>query len=168
MLGNLLCATFQDPATFWQAVEALATTGALIFIFLEIPRLRREAVASRMEGFRYAMDIVGSDPFQKRLDDFRRNMDAGDIGRWPQDMPPIVRALLRDLEIVAALILEKHIDADLFLQVEGLRLGDLGERIRMLEEGKGTPNLQFERELYPKARALLQKAEEWRQQKLGT
>lgn len=161
-MSKFICETLTNPALFWPALEALATALALVFIYFEVRRLRRESVAYRVQGFRYAMEIVASADFQKLIEEFKITMDASDVGRWPHDLPRIVRGILRDLEIVASLISSGYMDENLFLRVQGLHLGEIGERIRLLEEGKDTPRFDDERQIYPKGRALLRKAEEWR------
>lgn len=161
-MSNFICETLTNPAIFWSALEALATVLALGFIYFEVRRLRRESIAYKVEGFRYAMEIVGSAEFQKLIDEFNYIMDASDMGDWPLKLPGIVRGILRNLEIIASLINSGYMDENLFLRVQGLHLGELGERIRILEEGKDTPHFDYERQIYPNGRALLRKAEEWR------
>jgi hypothetical protein len=161
-MTDFICKTLSDPAIFWPALESIATVLALFFIYLQVRDIRREAVAGRVDGFRYAMEIVAADEFQKLVDEFRHTMDAGNVGDWPHKLPLIVRGILRNLEIVASLIRHDYMDEQLFLQVHGLYLGKLGEQIHMLEEGHDTPRLEFERKTYPGGRALLSKAEEWR------
>lgn len=161
-MSKFIYETLTNPAIFWSALEALATASALGFIYVQVRHLRREAIAYRVEGFRYAMEIVGSADFQKLIEEFNFLMDASNVGRWPHDLPRNVRAILRDLEIIASLISSGYMDENLFLRVQGLHLGDLGERIHILEEGKDSPHFAYERQIYPNGRALLRRAEEWR------
>src|SRR5215211_1357013 len=112
---EFFCETFTNPAYFWTAVESIATVLALGFIYFEVRRLRHESAARKIDGFRYAMEIVASNEFQKLVDEFRFTMDASNVGTWPHELPRIVRGLLRNLEIIASLIRSDFMDEDLFL-----------------------------------------------------
>jgi len=159
---QFLCRSLTDPTVFWPALEAIATTLALVFIYFEVRRVRQESVASRVQGFRYAMEIVGSPEFQDLVRRFNYTMDASNVDKWPHELPQIVREILRNLEIVASLISTRYLDEGLFLRVHGLLLGYIGERVSVVETDKTTKWFEWERQVYPNGRALLKKCEGWR------
>ena len=55
--------------TFWAALEALATSGALIvalvILFRELPKFRKEMAARKVEGLKYAREQLESREFQE-------------------------------------------------------------------------------------------------------
>lgn len=159
---QFVCRTITDPAIFWPALEAIATVAALTFIYFEVRRLRQDAIASRVQGLRYAMEIVGSKQFYALVEQLNHTLDVSGVEKWPHDLPPIVRGLLKDLEIVASLISNHYLDEDLFLRVNGLLLGAIGERISVVETDKTTGWFERERLVYPDGRELLRKCERWR------
>ncbi len=155
--------TFTNPAYLWSALEAVATSLAAIVIFWQLRRLRQEAVAHKVEGLKYAMEIVGSNDFQDKLQKLNQVLYNGDPFQFGQTLLPIVQGLLQSLEIVDLLIKTGYLEEQFFFRIEGLRLAELSTNIRLLEEGKDTPRFEDQISLYPNGRALLRRADDWMQ-----
>ena len=158
---QFLVDTISQPALFWPALEALTTVLAAIVIISELRRSRREAVAHRIDGFKYAMEVLGAEGFRCAVEDFRQTLDGGNPALWHTSLPPVVSRILRSLEIVALLIEQEYLDQGFFFRIESLNLQDLAMRIRVLEEGLDTPRFEEETRLYPRGRELLRRAQEW-------
>ena len=160
---DLLIRTINDPAIFWSAVQALATLIAVVIIYIEIRRSKREMTIYKFEGFKYAMDILASKDFVDSVKAFRYLMDAGDTGDWDIKIPVTVHNILKSLDIIAVLIEQNYLDQDFFLRHEGLRLANIDQRLILLETGNRTPKCEYESGLYPKGRDLLRRAEDWKE-----
>lgn len=158
-----------DSNTFWIALEALAIAAAAIFagviLFVEFPKLRAEATARRIEGFKYAMDVLESDPFIKSYEGFNYLLDHASAGVQQRDLAHAVQSVLKSLDIIGFLIERNYLEEEFFLGQEGFRLGFLGERLSAIETSAAPFGLGNAAKLYPRGRALLHQAEKWRRER---
>lgn len=111
--------------TFWAAVEALATTGALIvalvILFRELPKFRKEMAARKVEGLKFAGEQLESRQF---IDSSKFIVDAWRTGgdEIPAGVDAHIPIALSSLDFVAKLINQDYIDKDLFLYTFAERL----------------------------------------------
>jgi len=160
---NFIISSLTDPSIFWGAMEAIATLIAASVIIYEFRRLRQENVAHKVEGFQYALKLLEADDFKRYIEGFNFLADSSNAGELRSKMPPIVQGILQTMEIINLLISERYLSEDFFFKIEGIRLANLSEKIRLFEEGKETPQFEEQRRLYPNGRDLLYRAEKWRE-----
>jgi hypothetical protein len=106
--------------TFWAAIEALATAGtlliALVILFWELPKFRKEMAARKVEGLKFASEQLETRHFK---DCSRLIIDAwksreDDI---PQGIYSYVTDAISSIDFVARLIKLEYIDKDLFFYI---------------------------------------------------
>jgi len=151
--------TFTDPALFWTALEAITTLFAALIIFWQLKQLRREAVAHKFEGFKYAMELLASSEFIEQCSKFQTSLDERDSFQFTTSLPPIVSRILCTLEIIDCLITDKYLDEKFLFRIEGLKLASLANNIEMIKRGKDMPRFEEEIRLYPNGYELLRRAE---------
>lgn len=101
---------------FWSAFEAIATGAAAVIaaivLFRELPRIRRQKSSLRIEGFRYAKEILDSTPTHSNFSIIKRARQA----KSDSDFLALYEALwdvLKTLNFVARLVDLGYVDKEL-------------------------------------------------------
>lgn len=127
---------------FWAAVEALATVGALLFLISELPKIRRDTAARKVEGLKYAIDQLEADDFQSWCDILRDEWKEGNK-EYPQSINDFIVAVLARLDYVGKLAKLGYVDKDLLFYTFAYKFSALEANIRNLEsrENSQIPNI---------------------------
>jgi hypothetical protein len=146
--------------TFWTAIEALATAGtlliALVILFRELPKFRKEAAARKVEGLRYAREQLEAQDFHdwsEIIVDFWKT--GGD--EYPEAIEGYLVYALSRLDFVAKLIELDYVDEDLLFYLVADNLWPIERALTNFGSRKHSriPNL---RASFPGGYALLKEA----------
>jgi hypothetical protein len=106
--------TLTDPGIFWGAVEALATVGALIFLLVELPKIRREKASFSVEGLKFASEFIEtnkSELWDRVLIKSWKNMKE----EYSEMVETQIVDILYTMDFLAKLIEIEFLDKELFL-----------------------------------------------------
>lgn len=103
--------------TFWAALEALATAGALIvalvILFRELPKLRNELAARKVEGINFVTEQLTARDFRESVKLIKAIWKKGN-NEYSQSADRCVVSALSRLDFVAKLIELDYVDKKLF------------------------------------------------------
>ena len=153
---ELLNATTTDAATFWAAVEAIATLGALLVLIIELPKIKREASKHKVEGLKFAREVLQSPEFGGAYQVIR-DVWKGGGDDYPSVIDGFLITVLSKLDLVATLAKEGYVDKRLLLYEFGDDLYMLERFITNFEYRKDTKIAGF-RATCPRAYDLLKEA----------
>jgi hypothetical protein len=159
---NFFAKTISDPAIFWVAIQSIATAIGAVLIFWQLRRLREDKIAHKFDGFKYVVQLLSASEFKENALQFYALLEKGDPFKFQSSLPPHVYSILRTLEIVDYAIKEHYLDESTFFRIEGLRLADLNEKIRVLQEGKDSLSFEDQIRLFPNGMNLLSRSANWR------
>ena len=117
---------------FWGAVEAIATAGALVFLLFELPKIRRDAAARKVEGLKYAIDQLQANDFQSWCDILRDEWKKGNK-EYPQSIDGYIVSVLFRLDYVGKLAELGYVDKDLLFYTFSYEFPTLEANLRNLE-----------------------------------
>jgi len=153
---ELLKATFANAASFWAAVEALATLGALLVLVIELPKIKHEASRHKVEGLRFAKEVLQSAEFAGAYQVIR-DVWKGGGDDYPSVIDGFLVTVFSKLDLVATLAEEGYVDKGLLLYEFGDDLYLLERFITNFEYRKDTKIAGF-RASFPTAYSLLKEA----------
>ena len=156
---NMLNSTVSDTATFWAAVEALATLGALLLLLRELPKIKHEVSAHKVDGLRFAREVLQSPAFATAYEVVRDAWRESDR-EYPSQIDDFTVATFSKLDLVATLAEEGYVDKRLLLYEFGDDLYNLERFITNFEYREGT-KIPGIRARFPKAYDLLKDAAEY-------
>jgi hypothetical protein len=156
MIREFILQTLGSPSLVWEAIQALATLGALLFIVLELPKLKREIALHKVEGLKYATEQLQAPDFQNWSDLVLDRWKAGGDD-FPSEIAGEIAAIFGRLDFVAKLIQLGFVDKSLFLYIFSANLYSLERAIANFEHRKDSqiPNI---RAPHPAAYSLLKDA----------
>jgi len=160
-----LDSTFTDSATFWSAIEALATLGALVLLMREIPKIKREISSHKIEGLKFAREVLQSSDFENSFKVIKKIWKDGG-SKYPSSIDSHIVEAFSRLDLVATLVEEKYIDENLLLYEFGPDLYLLERFITNFEHREDT-QIHGVRATYPKAYDLLKSASRYSQKRLN-
>jgi len=158
---QLLKTTVSDAGTFWTAVEALATLGALILLLRELPKIKREVSAHKVEGLRFAREVLQSPEFAAAYEVIR-DVWKGGGDKYPKQIDGFIVSAFAKLDLVATLIEEGYVDKRLLLYEFGNDLYLLERFTTNFEHREGT-KIPGVRATFYKAYDLLKAAADYSQ-----
>ena len=102
--------------TFWATIEAIATAGTLLVaifvLFRELPKIRKEMAARKVDGLKYAREQLESREFQEGrsliIDVYKTGSDE-----FPEGISGYIINVMRILDFVAKLIDLGFVDKEL-------------------------------------------------------
>ncbi len=159
IMVNILEYTISDAATFWSAIEALATLGALIFLLKELPKIKREITTHKVEGVKFARKVLQSKEFVSAFKVIKKVWKSGG-DKYPTGIDGYIVNAFGDLDMVATLVEANYIDKAMLFYEFGHDLFLLERFITRFEHFEDTliPGI---RATYPKAYELLKSATEY-------
>jgi hypothetical protein len=113
-MSELLNQTFSDASAFWAAIEALATIGALILVLWQLPKVKRELSSHKVEGLRFAREVLQSAEFAAAFEVIRDKWKDGG-SEYPKEADGFIATAFSRLDLLAKLISEGYIDQRLLL-----------------------------------------------------
>jgi hypothetical protein len=150
---NILAQTFASAEAFWTAVAGTSALLALIFLVLEVPKLRAEIALHKVEGFKYASEQLLADDFRAWLEAVTNRWKQGGDD-FPQDVYGEVTALLGRLDFIAKLVEVGFVDKSLLLYVFHDDLTSLEAVVRNVES-RNNSKIPGIRASYPAGYSLL-------------
>jgi hypothetical protein len=156
MTGEFILQSVENPSLVWEAIQALATLGALVFIILELPKLRREIALHKVEGLKYASEQLQAADFQMWSDLVVNRWKAGG-DEYPTEIAGEIAAIFGRLDFVAKLIELGFVDKGLLLYVFSNDLYNLERAITNLEHRRDS-QIPSVRAPHPAAYTLLKDA----------
>jgi len=153
---ELLRNTVKDASVFWAAIEALATLGALFLLIKELPKIKREVSAHKVEGLKFAREVITSAEFVAAYD-IIRDAWKGRGEEYPSQIDDFIVTAFAKLDLVATLIDEGYVDKRLLLYEFANDLYML-ERFTTNFEHRKETKMHGIRGVFPKAYDLLKDA----------
>ena len=148
--------TLTDPAIFWSALEAVATVFALIFIFIELKRLRRESTENKIEGLKFAAERLEAEDFRSSCERIISAVKRSDEVFPEEIMADLVPVFAR-LDFISKLVKLNYINQGVLLSFKGNELFILERMITNLEN-KTNSQIPSLKSSYPGGYDLLKAA----------
>ena len=158
---QVLKETMSDAAAFWAALEALATLGALLLLLRELPKIKREASSHKVEGLKFAREVLQSREFVAAYDVIRSVWKSGGDD-YPTEIDGFIVDAFAKLDLVATLAREGYVDKRLLLYEFGNDLYMLERFITNFEYSTDT-KIPGVRGTFPRAYDLLKDAAKYSQ-----
>jgi len=155
----LFLAGFEAIAT---GITAVAALGGALFIILELRRIRREGVSHKIRGYEIAVSTMTSPDFLSAARALQEDPGPGVAHDWFDRYPAPLYHVLGGAEIIAFLIEEEYLDEAFLMRLHGYRLSQLARKVSAIEQSRQSPCLIYWATLYPKGKALLERADQWR------
>lgn len=157
---QLIIETITNPAIFWSALEAIATVVALIFIWVELPRLRRESSAHKVEGLKFVAERLEAEDFRSACEKVINKVKRNDEN-FSEDIMDDLISIFARLDSISKLIKLHYIDQDVLMSFKGNELFIL-ERVVTNLENKTDSQISSLKSSYPGGYTLLKAASRYK------
>lgn len=161
----IIQSTLDQINAFWMILNAIATLGILLLLFVELPQIRRASALHEIEGLKLAIDRMQNPEFKSGVDIVLRVWHDGG-GKYPAMIDGQIQEVLSGLDYIAKLVEIGCVNKMVLFYLFFDRLQTLEQAFNDFE-GRHNSRIPEYQVLYPKGYELLKEIISFSPEMLG-